>query len=546
MKLVTANQMRALEQAAVAAGATWPGLMEHAGWGVAQEALRLLGDPQGKAVLVLVGPGNNGGDGLVVARHLHDSGARVTLYLWRRAAPDADRNWQACRERGISEYTIAQDPGLEHLAALLAGCALVVDALLGIGVARPVEGQLAALIERVNNHTALASHVSARPLVLAVDVPTGVDGDNGRVLGAALKADLTVATGLGKRGLWLYPGRAYVGTTAVADIGVPARGTEEAMTETLGAEYARAVLPARSADSHKGTYGKALVVAGSLRYPGAALLATSACVRAGAGLVTLACARALYPVLAARVPEATMLPLPEADWGTLGEEAAGELFENLADYRALLIGPGLGQEEATGKLLARLLGVDAAKKRSSVGFVPRTASGAGSGASEGRVALPPLVVDADGLNLLAKIEHWWERLGDARMVLTPHPGEMARLLGVEALDDDRAQAAQQAAQQWGQVVVLKGASSIVAAPDGRLLIDEHPGNPALATAGTGDVLAGLITGLLAQGLEPFDAAALGVYLHSAAGALLRDEMGDAGTAAPDLLPRIPLAIKALR
>lgn len=320
------------------------------------------------------------------------------------------------------------------------------------------------------------------------------------------------------------------------------------MTETISVERVRSLLPERPADAHKGNFGKALIVAGSLRYPGAALLATGAAVRAGAGLVTLACGRSLYPLLAVQVPEATMLPLPESDWGVLGEEATAELLKNIAGYQALLLGPGLGQEEATGKLLSELLGAGSAKKRSSVGF--RTFGGSAEAeqakASEERQPLPPLVIDADGLNLLAKIEGWHERLGDVHAVLTPHPGEMARLLGVESLGGERVPLAQEAASRWGQVVVLKGAGTVVAAPDGRVAVDEHGGNAALATAGTGDVLAGTITALLAQGLAPFNAALLGVYLHSAAGARVRGELGDAGTAASDLLPRLPLAIKALR
>jgi ADP-dependent NAD(P)H-hydrate dehydratase / NAD(P)H-hydrate epimerase len=542
MKLVTAARMRELEALAVAAGATWPGLMEQAGWGVAQEALAALGDTHGRRALVLVGPGNNGGDGLVVARHLHDGGIVVALYVWRRSLADDDANWLACRARDIPTSHADDDPALETLRSLLMGRDLSVDALLGMGVARPLTGQLATIVGLVN----LAHAAGEAGSVLAVDLPSGVDADSGQVHGVAIEADLTVATGMCKRGLYLWPGRGHAGRILLADIGIPATYMEETMSETIGVERARALLPTRPDDGHKGSFGKVMVVAGSLRYPGAALLASEAALRAGAGLVTLACGRSLYPVLAARVPEATMLPLPEADWGILGEEAGAEVAKSLEGYRALLLGPGLGQEEATGKLLSRLLGVGAPKKRASVGFKPLAGAAPAEPASEDRPALPPLVIDADGLNLLAKVERWWERLAGHAAVLTPHPGEMARLLGDQALGEDRAQAAADAAANWGQVVVLKGAGTVVAAPDGRLAIDEHGGNAALATAGTGDVLAGTIAGLLAQGLEPFEAAQLGVYLHSAAGALMRDELGTAGAAASDLLPRLPQAIRALR
>jgi NAD(P)H-hydrate epimerase len=547
MKLVTAAQMRVLEERAVQAGATWPGLMEHAGWGVAQEAIAALGSAAGRRVLVLVGPGNNGGDGLVVARHLHDGGAHVTLYVWRRADAE-DSNWQACRKRGLAEYLADEDSTFATFGRLLEGSELLVDALLGMGLTRPVEGQLAAMLALVNRHAAAARKGGKAALILSVDVPTGVDSDSGQVRGVAIQADLTVATGVCKRGLYLYPGRALAGRVRRAEIGIPAEDEDAMMSETISADQVRAVLPARPADSHKGSFGKVMVVAGSLHYPGAALLAAAGSLRVGAGLVTLACGRSLYPVLAARLPEATMLPLPEADWGVLGEEAAGELVKKIEGYRALLLGPGLGQAEATGKFLARLLGVGAAKKRGSVGFKPLAAAEKPQDASSTgeRPPLPPVLIDADGLNLLAKLEHWWERLAELQAVLTPHPGEMARLLGVEQLEADRAQTALEAAARWGQVLVLKGAGSIVAAPDGRLAVDEHGGNPALASAGTGDVLAGAIAGLLAQGCEPFDAARLGVYLHSAAGALLRQELGDAGAAASDVLRHLPLAIRALR
>lgn len=535
MKLVTAEQMRALEAAAVAAGATWPGLMEQAGWGVAQVALaRLAG--RARRALVLVGPGNNGGDGLVVARHLHDAGLRVALYLWRRAGPDADANWQRCRQRGIAEHTAADDAGQAALRELLGAADLVVDALLGAGVSRPVAGELAAIVGAAN------APRRAPALTIAIDLPTGVDADSGAAPGAALRADLTVATGLLKRGLLLHPGRALAGELALAEIGIPAHLQEEIMSETLTADYARRLLPARPADAHKGTFGKVMVVAGSLNYPGAALLACAGAQRVGAGLVTLGAGRTVIGV-AGRAPEVTLLPLPEGEWGAVGPAAVEELAKELGGYAALVLGPGLGTADPTKEFFQRLLGLEQPKARSRVGFI---AGGAAPAAPDGTpVELPPAVIDADGLNLLAAIEDWPERLPKGRLVFTPHPGEMRRLLKADELPGDAAAAAAEAAARWGQVVVLKGATTVVAAPDGRALLHDG-GNAALATAGTGDVLAGAIGGLLAQGLAPFDAAALAVYLHGRAGARVRDELGDAGAVASDLLPELPRAIKGLR
>jgi NAD(P)H-hydrate epimerase len=585
MHLVTTEHMRRLEEAAVEAGSTWANLMEQAGWGVAQEALRILGNTRGRRVLVLVGPGNNGGDGLVVARHLHDADAHVTLYIWHRSGVEQDANWQRCRQRTISETMAEQDPERRTLRDLLTGSDLVVDALLGMGVSRPVTGELATIVDTINHsrlpatggqHNTDTRHRAFT--LLSVDVPTGIHSDTGAVMGTAIWADATVATGLIKQGLLLSHGTTCAGTVTVADIGIPTVNLEALMSRTLDREYVQNILPSRPADSHKGTFGKVLVVAGSLFYPGAAALATAGAGRAGAGLVTLATARSIIG-MSGRGPDVTLLPLPEADIGTLGRKSAEELCAHLEGYQALLIGPGLGREDATGHFLKHMLGLDAVEPEPHVGFRVsddereqrrkaggrtspvgfRTGSGDAATPAEAETSaqptpasdkpaqatLPPTVLDADGLNLLSEIENWAEHVPPQRFILTPHPGEMKRLLHTDDLDDDYVQVATNAAKTWQQVVVLKGATTIVAAPDGRSMVHADC-NPALATAGTGDVLSGVIAGLLAQSLELFDAAVLGVYLHAAAGALLRDELGDMGTLASDLLPRLPKAIKKLR
>ncbi|HMP41831.1 MAG TPA: NAD(P)H-hydrate dehydratase [Roseiflexaceae bacterium] len=321
------------------------------------------------------------------------------------------------------------------------------------------------------------------------------------------------------------------------------------MSELVTADLARGLLPARPGDSYKGTFGHALVIAGTPQYPGAAGLASAAAARSGAGLVTLASGRNTPPV--GRIPEVIARPLPEAEWGALGEAAADEIRTIAGDYQVLLIGPGLGREAATRQFLERLLGIEPPRQRSQIGF--RFGASAEKPADTSNPALPPLVIDADALTLLGMIEaehngetpHWWEHLGRERAILTPHPGEMRRLLGVDTLDTDLADVAAQAARRWAQIVVLKGADTIIAAPDGRVFVNQG-GNAALATGGTGDVLAGTITGLLAQGVAPLDAAVLGVFLHSAAGRIVRDEIGDMGALAGDLLPRLPIAARRLK
>jgi NAD(P)H-hydrate epimerase len=373
-------------------------------------------------------------------------------------------------------------------------------------------------------------------------MPTGVHSDSGAVLGVAVRADLTAATGLIKRGLLQYPGRSYAGAIQVVEIGLAPAQLEALMSEKIDAAMARKLLPSRPADAHKGTFGKVMVIAGSPLYPGAASLATAGAARVGAGLVTLATGRSAIGG-PGRQPEVTLLFLPEADWNALGEAAAEEALKQLEHFQALLVGPGLGREEPTRIFLEDLLGIDSPRRRGHIGF--RIGAPAERSAGQSRPELPPTVIDADGLTLLSQIERWWEHLPRGRCVLTPHPGEMKRLLGVEELDADSIRVAERAADTWGQVVVLKGATTIVAEPEGHSAANDG-GNPALATAGTGDVLAGAIAGLLAQGLAPFDAAVLGVYLHSAAGRLVRDDLGDMGALASDLLPRLPLAIKNLK
>lgn len=559
MRIATAAQTRRLEAAAVAAGATWPGLMADAGARMARIALELLGDAKGLAI-VLAGPGNNGGDGLVIARHLHEAGVPVLVSLWRRGAKPEDWPLHDVRERGIREIDASDDPEQNTLRRELKDAALVVDALLGIGLARPLDAQLCAIVTAVNE--------AGRP-VLAVDIPTGIQSDTGAIMGCAVRATRTAAAGILKPGQLFAPGADYAGRIDVVDIGLPDRLEDEQMSQELTAETMRALLPARPADSHKGTFGKAMVVGGNSRYPGAPFLAASSALRSGAGLVTLAVGRSLFGSLAAALHEATFFPLAEEEWGTLGGAAAADLSEEMSSYDAVVIGPGLGHEDPTKTFLKRLIKLETAKPATGVGFVHRSSTPRESRPTGGvgfvRTAAPAkeperapekkseetnstLVLDADALNILAEIENWSEHIPARTAILTPHPGEMARLLGLDgasAVNEDRLGHARDAAERWKQVVVLKGAGTVIAAPDGRTAIGPS-GNPALASAGTGDVLAGLIGGLVAQGLSPFEAACLGVFLHAEAGRIARAELGDAGVVAGDLLLRLPRAMTLLR
>lgn len=510
MKIVTVDQMREIERRAEAEhGLTSPALMEHAGRSVAGIVrAHLGGEIAGTRVLVLAGPGNNGGDGRVAARYLAEWGAEVAVYAWKARQ----------LESGTGTITVGDDLG--PLAGELARADVVLDSLLGTGHARPLDPTMRAVL------AAVAAERARRPALfaVAVDLPSGLNADSGAVDPGTLHADLTVTLAYPKIGLLLFPGAEYAGELEVGSIGLPPGMASDIEMELLDAPFVRGLLPPRPLDSNKSTFGKVMLLAGSLPYPGSAYLAATAAGRVGAGLVTLAVTPDMAPVYAIKLSEATQLLLPPSD--AAPDARAHAFLDGLAGYAAVLIGPGLGQAETTrAMLLAIFAGLRA---------LPDSTR-------------PRLVVDADGLNALARDEHWWGHL-PRRSVLTPHPGEMARLRGgakVSGGGGDRLVVARQAADAWGQVVALKGACTVIAAPDADARL-YWPPNPALATAGTGDVLAGTVVGLLAQGVEPFAAASAAVYLHGRAGLAVSARLGSAGLLASDLLAELPVALRDTR
>ncbi len=538
MKITSTDQMREIEKEADGRGLTYATMMENAGQAVALEIRDHFG-ARDKAVLVLVGPGNNGGDGLVAARHLHDEGANVRLYLWKRKVR-GDDNFRQTQDRGIPYLRADDDKNRQQLNSFLDATDIVVDALLGTGVTRPIGGVLEDVLNLLKQkRNELRGDA---PRVVAVDVPTGLDCDSGEVDPATVPADLTVTLALPKRGFYSFPGSDYLGELVISDIGIPPAMTEHLSVELLEPELVKSKLPDRPRRAHKGTFGKALIVAGSPNYTGAAYLASAAATRVGAGLVTLSLAQSLHPILASKLTEVTFLLLPH-DLGALVPQAIKLLQERLPEYDALLVGPGLGLEDSSVEFVHEFVCVEPSAVARKLGFVPATGQPSREAEEKG---LPPLVIDADGLNALARASRWWESLA-SQAVLTPHPGEMSRLLdcSLEEVESDRVAIAQKAAQKWTQVVVLKGAHTVIAAPDDRVVISPFA-NPGLASAGTGDVLAGSIVGFLAQGLSPYEAAVAGVYVHGAAGEMATAAMGNAGTVAGDLLPLLPLVLKKLR
>ncbi len=527
-KVVTVAQMVALEQASERHGVSSDTLMENAGLAVAQAGRRLLGGMIAAVpVLVLVGPGNNGADGLVAARHLQRWGARLTAYMVaERRSPDPKMD--LALGYGIEVARYSADSELTQLDGLLSRSRLIIDAVLGTGNSRPMTGPVGAVMLRLSQNRTRSSTAK----VLALDLPSGLNADSGAVDPACPVVDVTVALGRPKAGLLVFPGAAHVGELEIADIGLPKDLAEdEAINlELLTPGWVGQRLPTRPPNSHKGTFGHALVVAGSSNYVGAAFLASQAAVRVGAGLVTLATPRSVYPIAASKLTEAIHMPLPEDDDGRVTGAGAELIKNNLGRYSATLVGCGLGFSTGTKEFLAELL-------------LSRTPTD--------QPATRPVIIDADGLNNLSQFGDWWRRLAQPAVV-TPHPGEMATLTGLSTseLQMDRAGFARRWASHWGVTVALKGAYTVVAAPgdaNAEGIVRVAPfSNPGLASGGTGDVLSGIIVGLMAQGLSPNEATCCGVFLHGHAGESVRRRLGDSGMVASDLLDELPGSLNHLR
>lgn len=509
MHIVTVSEMRELEaEADHRYHLSSPMLMNNAGKRAADifEANLLPHHTMnGLEVVFLIGPGNNGGDGLVMARHLEQAGAFVSLYRWKE--------WRLT-VRGQDVY--AAETATE-LASVIQSADYVIDALLGTGRSRALPDDMRSLIARVQQERTKRADLR----IVAVDLPTGLNADTGEVDAGAIRADMTITFACPKQGFFFFPGRDYTGKLFVADIGLPSEMEEHLATEMLDATLVELLLPKRPLNSNKGTFGKVMIFCGSEPYPGSAYLAGTASGRVGAGLITLAVTERMLPIYASSFHEATFALLPEAT-EVESFERSKALIGHLEGYRALLMGPGLGQSPNTRETILQVL------------------EHLRSQPEEKR---PHLVIDADGLNNLSALEHWWTLLPKGT-VITPHPGEMGRLCGgikVSGGDFDRLELTRTKAREWQVTLVLKGACTIIAEPNGRTRIN-WLANPALAAAGTGDVLAGMVAGLLAQGLNPFDAASASVYLHTVAAGLVSKEIGHAGLLASDLLPNLPRAI----
>lgn len=514
MRLVSAKEMTRIEESALRAlGISLEELMERAGKAVAEAAKALLKEASGKRAVILAGKGNNGGDSIVAARLLKGQGFSVSLFaLWPKEelSPEA-RSALLKAEQGGLKPVLLHKENLDELEKELLRADLAIDGIFGFGFRGKAQGLVAEVIERLNN--------SKKP-VLSIDIPSGVEADTGSVHGPAVRASTTISFTLPKIGLLVFPGAEFAGRLQVADIGIPRDllGEDSARTETVDPEKLTDWLPRHRMDIHKKERGRVLVVAGSLGMTGAAALTSLSCLRAGAGTVTLGIPQSLNPILEEKLTEVMTIPLPETFSRSIDVEAYGQISDLMDSFDVLVVGPGLSLDESTVSLVRLLVtGID-----------------------------KPMVLDADGLNaMVGEIRLFRER--KSPLLITPHPGELARLYKVAPSDvqADRLAFARRAAAEWRAEVVLKGAGSIVASPEGEAVVN-ITGNPGMASAGTGDVLTGIIGGLLAQGLTLHRAAVLGVYLHGLAGDLAAEDLTELCLLAGDLIVYLPQAIKRLR
>ena len=495
--IASVHAIRQIEAAADAGGISYAEMMQRAGWAAAQRAMTHLDGIPDPQVVVLVGPGNNGGDGLVAGRVLADeAGCAVRFYLLR-PRPESDPQLRAVRRRGLTLFSATDDEHDLMLRQMISSAHLIIDALFGIGISLPLRDDAARLLQQVS--AMMEALRAPRPpiilpaRVLAIDCPSGLDCDTGAVDPNTITADETITFIAAKPGLLTFPGAAHVGVLSVADLGLPHNlpPLRDLHASLIDGSIARTLLPPRVLESNKGTYGKTLIIAGSERYVGAPGLAARAAARAGAGLVTVAAPNGAVAALSGYLLETVWLPLGGGD--VIDPARALDLITGyLGEMESVLIGPGWGRNPQNRALLRQLL------------------EGLGDDG-------PAVVIDADGLNLLSEMPGWPSLLPPGT-ILTPHPGEMGRLCGISTgvVQADRWGIVARSAADWGAVVLLKGAHTLIATPDGQVAALPFKVD-ALATAGTGDVLAGVIAGLLAGGAQPFAAAIAGGYVHGLAG-----------------------------
>lgn len=516
--LVTSDEMRLCDRAAVERYRI-PSLllMENAGAGAARVLEEQFGPVEGKLIYVFCGKGNNGGDGFVVARHLYNLGARVWVFLTGRASElrgDAKTNHQILKE--IVRHDRSKNITFDELHSTkplsrLPKPHIIVDALVGTGFTGSLRDPYRQLVEWMNR---------TRVPTLAIDVPSGINSDNGTAGNAAVRADVTATMALKKVGLVVNRGRECAGRTIAVDIQIPSHAFQSVSFKTFLIEPADVIqrLPQRPLSAHKYSCGKVFVVAGSVGLTGAAAMCSSSALKAGAGAVVLGIPQSLNAILEEKLTEVMTVPLPETSDQSLAANAYDVLKRNIEWSDVVALGPGLSRNRETQQLVWRIL----------------------------ENINRPILVDADGLNALSENRRLLKRKKTVPFILTPHAGELSRLIGLDSkeIEAERVSVAREVAKNYRVVLVLKGGPTVVADAEGNVYVNST-GNPGMATAGAGDVLSGIIVGLWAQGLSPLDAALCGVYLHGLAGDLARDALGEYSLVAMDIQEQFPNAVREL-
>jgi NAD(P)H-hydrate epimerase len=516
MMIVTGDAMRNIDKKAVNEfGIKSIDLMENAGKGTAELLLKQYGERKLKNTAIICGKGNNGGDGFVIARILAAKGIKPKVYVAARKQDvegNARVNMLRLEKEKIKVSEIATFKQFDDAAGNIGSSVVLIDALLGTGFKGSVSGIYAKIIKYINSLKGKT--------IISIDVPSGLNSDNGKVINECIRADHTITLGLVKTGLLMYPGIEFAGKVNVVDIGLPESlvNLDDHLIFYIDQEVIKNMCPKRKPDCHKGSVGRVLVAGGSLGYVGAPCLTALAGLRSGCGIVTLAVPESIYQTAQAKMTEVIVRPLPEKAPGVLAPEAEDVILELLRNNDVLAAGPGLGIAKETASILKNiLLKVD-----------------------------KPLVLDADALNIISRNPSILKKV-KPDIIITPHPGEFSRLTGyeVEYIQSSRIESAEEFADRYNTITVLKGARTVVAVPKKKVYVNST-GNSGMATAGAGDVLTGIIASFAAQGLTAENAAAAGVFVHGLAGDIAAEEKSECGLIASDIIENIPYAIKKIK
>ncbi len=514
MKIATSGQMNEIDSRTINdIGIPGTVLMENASLKVVQVVAESLGNVQGKSICIFAGKGNNGGDAFAVARHLFNMGACIKVYIIAKKTDiknDAAVNLNILENMKVETVELLDYTQIPCLNTHLKTSDMIVDGLLGTGFKGKISGLMEKVIELANN--------SGKP-VISIDIPSGVNGDTGETPGICIKANKTVTFALPKTGLVVYPGCEFTGELIVADISIPKSVVEsmDIKLHLMDDMFVSELIPQRYGESNKGDFGKVLIVSGSEGMTGSGCLAANAAFSVGAGLVYLGVPASLSVVYNSNLIETIVVPFKDNKKGYISKESIREILDRMEKMDVAAVGPGLSNRDDILKIVSSII----------------------------ESARIPLVLDADALNAISKDVSVLKKL-KSEAVVTPHPGEMARLCGIsiKEVQNNRIKTAQDFAYNWGVVTVLKGARTVIAYPDGSTYINPT-GNPGMASAGMGDVLTGVILGLMGQGLKPGDAATAGVYIHGASGDRAAREKGVHGLIASDLIKELPYSIKML-